>query len=115
MRVLLTRLPLLCVTALAGAHDASRSLPCSTPEAQGISSAAVLRSAPDTDALKVVLYRTPFATTDRFRFAGDKVFVRSELNVGNPDFRVSELAGTRAAPATAAGAAAGPGAARTRP
>lgn len=41
-----------------------------------------------------------FATTYPFRFAGDRVFVRGEQNVGNPDVRVSEFAGTLAPRAT---------------
>ena len=56
-----------------------------------------------------------FATTYQVRFAGDRVFVQSEQNVGNPDVRVSTFAGTLVPRATAAGADAGTGTSSRRP
>jgi len=47
----------------------------------------------DTYTLKVVRYRTPFATTYKMRFAGDRLFVNAEQNVGPADARVTELVG----------------------
>jgi CubicO group peptidase (beta-lactamase class C family) len=50
----------------------------------------------DTYTLKVVRYRTPFATTYQLRFTGDQLFVRAEQNVGPPDSRVVEFVGKHA-------------------
>jgi CubicO group peptidase (beta-lactamase class C family) len=50
-------------------------------------------TADDTYTLKVVRYRTPFATTFQLRFAGDQLFVRAEQNVGPADGRVTEIVG----------------------
>ena len=66
-------------------------------------------TAPDTYTLELVLYRTPFRNTYRFRFAGDELSVRRERNVGAPEGRVLEITGRSKAPATASrGAAAVP-------
>jgi CubicO group peptidase (beta-lactamase class C family) len=51
----------------------------------------------DTYTLKVVRYRTPFATTYRLRFAGDQLTVDTEQNVGAADDRVAKLTGKAAA------------------
>ncbi len=50
----------------------------------------------DTYTLTIVRYRTPFATTYRLQFSGDRVSVRSEQNVGPADRRVAEFGGTLA-------------------
>jgi CubicO group peptidase (beta-lactamase class C family) len=50
-------------------------------------------TADDTYSLKVVRYRTPFATTYQLRFAGDQLFVKAEQNVGPADARVAEFVG----------------------
>ena len=50
-------------------------------------------AAPDTYLMTVVRYRTPFVTTYRLRFAGDRVTVKSEQNVGAADTRVAEFEG----------------------
>jgi len=47
----------------------------------------------DTYTLKVVRFRTPFATTYQLRFAGDQLFVKTEQNVGPADARVAEFVG----------------------
>ncbi len=51
-------------------------------------------TADDTYTLKVVRYRTPFATTYRLRFAGEQLAVESEQNVGAAATRVSRYTGT---------------------
>jgi hypothetical protein len=47
----------------------------------------------DTYTLKVVRYRTPFATTYRMRFSGDLVVVNSEQNVGFGQTQSPQLVG----------------------
>ncbi len=61
-----------------------------TPDAVAASGAW---TADDTYTLKVVRYRTPFATTYELRFAGEQLFVKAEQNVGPADARVVELVG----------------------
>jgi CubicO group peptidase (beta-lactamase class C family) len=53
-------------------------------------------TADDSYALKVVRYRTPFATSYRLRFTGDQLIVDSEQNVGPADTRVTHVEGRRA-------------------
>jgi hypothetical protein len=53
-------------------------------------------AADDTYTMKVARYRTPFATTFRFRFAGDQLVVDSEANVGAADSRIVHYTGTLA-------------------
>lgn len=54
-------------------------------------------TADDSYTLKIVRYRTPFATTYRLQFAGDRLVITSEQNVGPANARITEIAG-RAAP-----------------
>lgn len=61
-----------------------------TPDAIATSGAW---TADDTYTLKVVRYRTPFATTYRLRFAGDQLTVDCEPNVGPADERVTQIVG----------------------
>jgi hypothetical protein len=61
-----------------------------TPDAVAASGAW---TTPDTYAVTVVRYRTPFRTTYQLRFAGDQLFVRAEQNVGAADTRMSEFVG----------------------
>jgi CubicO group peptidase (beta-lactamase class C family) len=56
-------------------------------------------TAGDTYTLKVVRYRTPFATTYRLRFAGEQLAVESEQNVGAAETRISHYTGTLASSA----------------
>ncbi len=49
-----------------------------------------------TYSFTIVRYRTPFATTYRLQFSGDRLSVRSEQNVGPADRRVAEFEGTLA-------------------
>ena len=51
-------------------------------------------TAADTYTLKVARYRTPFVTTYRLRFTGDRLEVESEENVGAPETRIAKLSGT---------------------
>jgi CubicO group peptidase (beta-lactamase class C family) len=44
--------------------------------------------------LRVIRYRTPFATTFQLRFDGNALNVRAEQNVGAAETRVTELTGT---------------------
>jgi CubicO group peptidase (beta-lactamase class C family) len=50
-------------------------------------------AAPDTFVMTVIRYRTPFVTTYRLQFAGDRVSVKSEQNVGAANARVAEFEG----------------------
>jgi CubicO group peptidase (beta-lactamase class C family) len=80
---------------VAAAHNrwVKGTLPISgTPTAVAASGAW---TADDTYTLKMVRYRTPFATTYKLRFAGDQLFVTAEQNVGAADARVTELVGKR--------------------
>jgi CubicO group peptidase (beta-lactamase class C family) len=51
-------------------------------------------AANDTYAMKIVRYRTPFATSYRLRFTGGQLTVDSEQNVGAADSRIARLEGT---------------------
>jgi hypothetical protein len=51
-------------------------------------------TAGDTYTLVVTRYHTPFATTYRMRFAGDRLMIDSEQNVGAADTRVVHMVGT---------------------
>jgi CubicO group peptidase (beta-lactamase class C family) len=53
-------------------------------------------TADDTYSLKIARYRTPFAVTYRLRFAGDRLIVESEQNVGAADKRLATFTGTLA-------------------
>jgi hypothetical protein len=50
-------------------------------------------TADDTYSMKIVRYRTPFATTYRLRFAGEQLAVESEQNVGAAETRISRYTG----------------------
>jgi hypothetical protein len=52
-------------------------------------------TADDTYTLKIARYRTPFAVTYRLRFAGDRLIVESEQNVGAADKRIANFTGTQ--------------------
>jgi hypothetical protein len=54
-------------------------------------------SADDTYTLAIVRYQTPFVTTYRLRFAGDRLLVRSEQKVGAADTRIRQFEGSLAA------------------
>ena len=57
-------------------------------------------TAGDTYTLRLVQYRTPFATTYRLRFAGNQLTVESEQNVAFTETRVTQWVGrAQAAPA----------------
>lgn len=58
-------------------------------------------TAADTYTLKVVRYRTPFATTYRLRFGGDLVVVEVEQNVGPAAQRLTTITGSATAAPTA--------------
>jgi CubicO group peptidase (beta-lactamase class C family) len=51
-------------------------------------------TAADTYTLVVSRYHTPFATTYRLRFDGDRLLVASEQNVGPADTRTAHMVGT---------------------
>jgi len=55
-------------------------------------------TAPDTYALKIARYRTPFVTTYRLRFVGDRLEGESEENVGSPESRLVRFSGVAGPP-----------------
>ncbi len=88
------------------APDAWRkgTLTLGNPPVSGGSPTAIAASgawtAGDTYTLRVVQYRTPFATTYRLRFAGNQLTVESEQNVAFTESRVTQWVGrAQAAPA----------------
>jgi CubicO group peptidase (beta-lactamase class C family) len=50
-------------------------------------------TADDTYTLKIARYRTPFAVTYKLRFAGERLIVESEQNVGAADKRIASFTG----------------------
>jgi hypothetical protein len=76
-------------------HRAWRKAPVTaagTTAADAVAASAAW-TANDTLTLIVVRYRTPFTTTYRLQFAGNRLLVRSEQNVGAADTRIAELEG----------------------
>jgi CubicO group peptidase (beta-lactamase class C family) len=78
---------------LAAGHQAWRKGTLKTAAATEAIAASGAWSADDTYTLNLIRYRTPFATTYRLQFAGDRLIVNSEQNVGPADTRTAQFEG----------------------
>ena len=85
----------------AGADQSFTAVPgtWTRAAAEGVASSGAWTAA-DTYTLKVVRYRSPFATTYRLRFSGDAVAVEVEPNVGPAAERLTTITGSAGPAAT---------------
>ena len=74
-------------------HKAWRKGTLATTSAPDPVAASGAWTGDDTYTFTVIRYRTPFTTTYRLEFAGDRLMFRSEQNVGAANTRIAELEG----------------------